>query len=67
MKRIAALSLIAALAATGASANNTKPTVSSQGAFLGGLGGAGVATGAIIAGAIAVGVVVAATESSSGT
>ena len=49
MKRIAALTLVAALAATGAAADNTKvePTVSSQFAGLGFLGGMG--TGAAVA------------------
>ncbi|WP_375173909.1 hypothetical protein [Pseudooceanicola sp.] len=64
MKRIAALSLIAAMAATSVSADSakTEPTVSTQA----GLAGAGL-TGGIVIGIAALAVIVAAADSSSGT
>lgn len=66
MKRIAALSLVAAMAATGVSANNakvTEPTVSTQA----GLGLSAFGPAAIVAGVAAVVVVVAIADSTSGT
>jgi hypothetical protein len=65
MKRIAALTLVAALAATGAAADNTKtkPTVSTQV----GLAGSGLAPGALVIGLVTVAVVAAAADASSGT
>ena len=69
MKRIAALTLVAALAATGAYADgaNTQPTVSTQApGFLGGLAGTGLA-GGIMAAIVVTTIVVAANDSTSGT
>ncbi|WP_407493662.1 hypothetical protein [Pseudooceanicola sp. MF1-13] len=66
MKRIAALSLVAAMAATGASANNAtaeQPTVSTQVGLLGSAFGPAAA----IIGLTVVAVVVAAADNASGT
>lgn len=68
MKRIAALSLVAAMAATGASAQNAttkpEPTVSSQ---FGAFGGAGIGIQMGIISAITIGAVVIAANDNSGT
>lgn len=65
MKRIAALSLVAAMAASSVAADtaSTKPTVSSQM----GLGLSAIGPGAIVAGIVAVAVVATVVDSSSGT
>jgi len=66
MKRIAALSLVAAMAATGASAQNAtteQPTVSTQL----GLAGSAFAPGIVVVGLTVVAVAVAAADNASGT
>jgi hypothetical protein len=68
MKRIAALSLVAALAATGASAENAtvkadKPTVSTQA----GLALSGMAPAAAVVGLAVIATAIAAADASSGT
>lgn len=65
MKRIAALSLVAAMAATGVAADNAKikPTVSTQA----GLGLAGMGAAGAVIGVAAIAVAVAAADAASGT